>query len=379
MVKKLSLRARLTLINVFLLIVSCLILYISLSNSAIMKLEEIENCVVQLEGGAIESVEVSIDLSKALPDISETISASRRAFQLQSMVTTLITIVVASGLTWVVAGMSLKPLRELTDKIENISEQNLSALIEVPASKDEVATLAVSFNQMLSRLNAAFQAQKQFAANAAHELRTPLAVMQTKLEVLSKQNNPTEDDYKSAISSTLVQTDRLSKLVSTLLELLSMHSVETSNTIDLEALVEEVICDLGNVADQKNVKLIQKSGAAIITGNDALIYRAIYNLTENAIKYNNEGGEVVISTEKLDGNVRVKVSDNGPGIEKDKWEEIFDPFYRIDKSRSRAMGGAGLGLALVKNIAELHNGKAYISNSSVNGTTFVLEIYAQNK
>lgn len=369
MLGQLSLKARLTLINVFLLAASCLILYVSLSNSAIMKLDEIEKCVVQLDGMATESV--SIDLSQFLP---ETIAESRRSFQIQSVVTTFLIIIVGSVFTWLMAGLSLKPLRNFTNRIGNITEQNLSAPVDIPASKDEVAALAVSFNQMLARLDAAFQAQKQFVANAAHELRTPLAVIQTRLEVLGKNSNPTEEDYKLAISSTLTQTDRLSKLVSTLLELLSMHSVETSSTIDLESLIEEVICDLGNVADQKKVTLTQKSGAATIIGNDALMYRAIYNLTENAIKYNNEGGKVNISIEEQDGSVRVNVSDNGPGIEKDKWEEVFDPFYRVDKSRSRAMGGAGLGLALVKNIAEIHNGKAYISDSSANGTTFVLEI-----
>lgn len=374
MIKKLSLRTRLTLLNALLLVASCLILYIALSNSAIMRLDEIENCVVQLNSIEMEKVEVSINFSEFLPDISETIMESRQAFMIQSMVTTLFIIVIGGSLTWLLSGLSLRPLKKFSDKIGDITEQNLSAPVTVPESKDEIALLAVSFNQMLSRLDAAFEAQKQFVANAAHELRTPLAIMQTKLEVFNKNDQPTEDEYKAAISSTLIQTERLSKLVSTLLELLSMHSVETANTIDLESLIEEVICDLGKIADQKHIALTQNSGNAIITGNDVLIYRAVYNLVENAIKYNNEGGSVEVTVSKQPDSVRIEVSDNGPGIESDKWKEIFDPFYRVDKSRSRAMGGAGLGLALVKNVAELHGGTAYVSRSSQNGTTIVIEI-----
>lgn len=374
MIKKLSLRTRLTLLNALLLVASCLILYIALSNSAIMRLDEIENCVVQLNSIEMEKVEVSINFSEFLPDISETIMESRQAFMIQSMVTTLFIIVIGGSLTWLLSGLSLRPLKKFSDKIGDITEQNLSAPVTVPESKDEIALLAISFNQMLSRLDAAFEAQKQFVANAAHELRTPLAIMQTKLEVFNKNDQPTEDEYKAAISSTLIQTERLSKLVSTLLELLSMHSVETANTIDLESLIEEVICDLGKIADQKHIALTQNSGNAIITGNDVLIYRAVYNLVENAIKYNNEGGSVEVTVSKQPDSVRIEVSDNGPGIESDKWKEIFDPFYRVDKSRSRAMGGAGLGLALVKNVAELHGGTAYVSRSSQNGTTIVIEI-----
>lgn len=371
MMSKLSLKSRLIFINVFLLAAACLILYISLSNSAIMKLDEIEKCVVQLDSVETDSVEVAIDLSQFLPEV---ISESRKNFQIQSIVTTLIIIIVGSGFTWFMAGLSLKPLRKFTNEIGSITEQNLSAPIDIPSSKDEVADLSASFNQMLARLDAAFQAQKQFAANAAHELRTPLAVMQTRLEVLSKKDSPSEEEYKTAVSATLAQTDRLSKLVTTLLELLSMQSVETKDSIDVGDLVEEVLCDLGNIADQKNITLSQNAGTATVIGNDALMYRAIYNLVENAIKYNHDGGSVTVSVEKNGESVQIIVSDSGLGIEKEKWEEIFDPFYRIDKSRSRAMGGAGLGLALVRNIANLHNGKVYVSQSSTSGTTMVLEI-----
>lgn len=373
--KKLSLRTRLMVLNALLLIASCLILYISLSNSAVLRLDEIENCVVELNSVEAESVSVTIDLSEFLPNISDTIREARADFRTQSIVITLLIILIGGGLTWVLAGLSLRPLRDFADRIGEITEQNLSCPVPMPESRDEVAGLAVSFNQMLARLDAAFTAQKQFVANAAHELRTPLTVIQTKLEVFCRKQHHTEEEYQTAISSTLSQTERLSKLVSTLLELLSMHSVETGNTIELEPLIEEVICDLGNIADRKQIKLIQHSGNAVVKGNDELIYRAVYNLVENAIKYNHEGGSVEVTISEKDSAICIEVTDSGQGIEKEKWEEIFDPFYRVDKSRSRAMGGAGLGLALVKSIAELHGGKAYVACSSVGGSTVIVELH----
>lgn len=374
MMKQLSLRTRLTLLNALLLVASCLILYIVLSNSAIMRLDAVEDRIIQLNSIELEHVEVTIDVSEFFPDVSGIITEARQAFRKQSLVITLFIITIGSRLTWILAGLSLRPLRIFASKIGEISEQNLSSPVAIPESNDEVAVLATSFNQMLSRLDAAFNAQKQFVANSAHELRTPLAVIQTKLEVFNRKETHSIEEHQSVINSTLVQTERLSKLVSTLLELLSMHSVEKASTIELKSLVEEVLCDLGEVADAKHITLSQTGGNVSIIGNDVLIYRAVYNLVENAIKYNHDGGTVEVSVSKHSDTVCIEVSDSGPGIAPDNWEVIFDPFYRVDKSRSRAMGGAGLGLALVKHIVELHDGNVYVNQSTSNGTTMIIEI-----
>ena len=245
-------------------------------------------------------------------------------------------------------------------------------MVFLNSSSVEIVCLSNAFNEMLKRLSDTFSAQRQFSANAAHELRTPLAVIRTKLEVFGKNNNPDVNDYQEIIDMVRMQTDRLSHVIDILLEMTELQSAKKSDPILLAEIAEEVICDLTTLGDKRGVQLIQKPGSAQITGNDTLIYRAIYNLIENAIKYNHQGGTVSIEIKARDPFATVVVSDTGCGIDQNNWEQIFEPFFKADQSRSCDMGGSGLGLALVKEIAHLHGGAIRVVQSSEQGTQIEL-------
>ena len=238
----------------------------------------------------------------------------------------------------------------------------------------EIVRLTESFNEMLHRLNDAFLIQKQFSANAAHELRTPLAVIQAELEVFEKKNKIEDADSQEMIDRMKFQTNRLGHVIDILLEMTELQSAAKNDHISLAALTEEVICDLSAVADRKEITLTQKPGDVEMIGNDTLLYRAIYNLIENAIKYNHPEGAVSVEIKRNDKLAKIIVTDTGMGIAQDDWEQIFEPFFRVDKSRSRAMGGAGLGLALVREIARQHGGDVSILQSSEQGTQIELSL-----
>ena len=242
----------------------------------------------------------------------------------------------------------------------------------VPVSDDETAQLTGSFNDMLVRLSNSFEIQKQFSANAAHELRTPLAVLQTDLEVFRKKNCHDTEEYELILNRIQEQTGRLSHLISTLLDMTNLNSVPRNDSISLAALTEEVLCDLNSIADQAHITLQQKEGDQLITGSYLLLYRAVYNLVENAIKYNCPDGSVTVEIRQENQRVLLMVKDTGIGIPPEDQEKIFDPFFRVDKSRSRAMGGAGLGLALVNEIARQHGGQVKVLASSEQGSTIAL-------
>ena len=296
-----------------------------------------------------------------------------------------VTIILLSSIgTYFISRRALSPLRDLNTKIGKIQAQNLSETLEVPDSNDEVSQLTISFNEMLSRLDDAFTAQKQFSASAAHELRTPLAVMQTNLEVFARKKEPSTEEYQEIFSMIQEQTGRLSHLAEVLLDMTGLQTVERSETISLAELTEEVFCDLASIADQKQIELIQKDGDCTVTGSYLLLYRAIYNLVENAIKYNHPSGKVTVTIhpEKSILDVAshphptdcafVEISDTGTGISPEYQKKIFAPFFRVDKSRSRAMGGAGLGLALVAEIARQHSDQVRVLESNEKGSTIAL-------
>lgn len=361
--KRLSLQMRLTLMTAALLAFACLVVYLFISNSALMRMDQIESNVVSIQlTGSDEAVD--FNLGFLIPELQNAIQSAKTSFRIQCLLVTIGIILIGSSMTWVIAGVVLRPLRKLSDTIDNITENNLSESVPVPDTHDEIADLTVSFNRTLTRLDQSFQAQKQFTANAAHELRTPLAVMQTDLEVLQKKASVSQEEFQSATKRMLQQISRLGTLVNTLLELLSMHSVPLDSDVELTSLVEEILCDLDSPAEQKSISLSCSGTPTSVRGNDTLLYRAIYNLTENAIKYSPDGSAVQIEIKDL----HVDVIDNGPGIPKEYWNQIFEPFFRIDKARSRILGGAGLGLALVKTIAEVHGGSVGILKSDSNGT-----------
>lgn len=352
----------------------CLLLNLFISNSAVMHIHEIESCMVEISPNGQETF--VLDARSLYPDLQEQIREKADAFRIQSIFITLAVILIAGVLTYFLAGRALTPVRKLSVRMEEVEAQNLSEPLEQSQTEDEVARLTRSFNGMLARLDRAFRTQRQFSANAAHELRTPLAVMRTELDVLKKRKAPTPAEYAQAIQRTSEQTERLSHLVDMLLELTDLGTAPRNEHISLGALIEEVLFDLAQVADQKKVMLCQEPGDAELIGSDLLIYRAVYNLVENAIKYNRPNGRVTVGVKRENDAVILRVADTGIGIAEENRTSIFDPFVRVDKSRSRAMGGAGLGLALVKDIAQLHGGSVQVAKSSEKGTEIELRLSA---
>ena len=369
--KKRSLQWRLTLLITLLVTVTCILMYFFISNSAVTGMENLESYI-------------NVDPSILFPDLSNQVQATKDLFRIRSMIATGIIILLSSIGTYFISRRALTPLHDLSTKIGKIQAQNLSESLEIPDSNDEISQLTASFNKMLSRLDDAFTAQKQFSASAAHELRTPLAVMQTNLEVFARKKTPSTEEYQEIFSLIQEQTGRLSHLAEILLDMTGIQTVERSETISLAELTEEVFCDLASVAEQKQIELIQRDGDCTVTGSYLLLYRAVYNLVENAIKYNHPSGKVTVTLHPgkviLDASSQphpadcafIEISDTGIGISPEYQEKIFAPFFRVDKSRSRAMGGAGLGLALVTEIARQHGGQVKVLESNEKGSTIAL-------
>ena len=382
--KKRSLQWRLTLLITLLVTVTCILMYFFISNSAVTGMENLESYIVQINKTDSTPITFNVDPSILFPDLSNQVQATKDLFRIRSMIATGIIILLSSIGTYFISRRALTPLHDLSTKIGKIQAQNLSESLEIPDSNDEISQLTASFNKMLSRLDDAFTAQKQFSASAAHELRTPLAVMQTTLEVFARKKTPSIEDYQELFSLIQEQTGRLSHLAEILLDMTGIQTVERSETISLAELTEEVFCDLASVAEQKQIELIQRDGDCTVTGSYLLLYRAVYNLVENAIKYNHPSGKVTVTLHPgkviLDASSQphpadcafIEISDTGIGISPEYQEKIFAPFFRVDKSRSRAMGGAGLGLALVTEIARQHGGQVKVLESNEKGSTIAL-------
>lgn len=375
--KRRSLQWKLTVITAIIVILSCLAISYAISKSAISSMSKIEDSAVAIlptspaTDTTGEVVQLQISTKDVISDMAKGIQSD---FWKSSLLITIIITVASSSMMYFFIGYALKPLQNLGEQIEDIQAKNLKHLVVSDQSSIEIEQLTNAFNEMLERLSNTFAAQRQFSANAAHELRTPLAVMRTKLEVFEKNNNPSAAEYQETVHMIRMQTSRLSHVIDILLEMTDLQSAQKQDRISLADMAEEVICDLTAVADKKEITITQNPGTAEIIGNDTLIYRAIYNLVENAIKYNHTGGNVTVSIKEDGEFATVIISDNGPGILQEDWQHIFEPFFRVDKSRSRDMGGAGLGLALVKEIARQHGGDVYVVQSSKNGTEIALKL-----
>ena len=361
--------------------VTCILMYFFISQSAVAGMENLGDYMIRIDNTDSAPITFNMDPSVLFPELSDQLQLTKKLFLTKGLMVTGIIILLSSICTYFISRQALLPLRRLSQEVNQIEVQNLSEALEVPATNDEISRLTISFNKMLARLDEAFTAQKQFSANAAHELRTPLAVIQTNLEVFARRETPALKDYQEIFSMLQEQTGRLSHLAEILLDMTGVQTVERSERISLAALTDEVFCDLASVAEQKDVELIQKEGDCIITGSYLLLYRAVYNLVENAIKYNHSGGKVTVnihpSEEITDTSTSVnyvflEVSDTGIGIPPEYQEKIFTPFFRVDKSRSRAMGGAGLGLALVSEIVRQHNGQVKVLESSKKGSMIAI-------
>ena len=377
----LSLRWKLTLMTAFMVITACLAISFFISRSAILYMDEIGNSAIAILPNTDIPTTTTDELQVVLNPksvVADTVKNTQIEFWIKSLAITLIITLTVSFLMYLIVGYALYPLRELTSQIEDIQAKNLKEPILSKSNSTEIERLTLAFNRLLLRLEETFATQRQFSANAAHELRTPLAVMSTKFEVFEKNKNPDEADYKEAINMARNQTDRLSHVIDILLEMTELQSAPKSDSISLSEITEEVICDLVAVAEKKNISLVQDDGEARLTGSDTLVYRAIYNLIENAIKYNKEDGKVSVAITEDENFAKVIITDTGSGIAKEDWDKIFEPFFRVDKSRSRSMGGAGLGLALVKEIAVRHGGDVKVIESSDRGSSIELSLSKNN-
>ena len=388
-----SLQLKLTLLLSLLMIVSCVLMYFFISHSAVSGMDGLQNYMIKVDPQDGDSpITFNVDPKALFPQFEQEIQETKEDFLFRSVIATTIIILLSSVCTYFLTKKTLTPLQKLTSEVSQIQAQNLSTQLAVPNSKDEIAQLTSSFNEMLARLDNAFSTQKQFSANAAHELRTPLAVLQTNLEVFEKKQEPEMVEYQQLFTMIKEQTARLSQLVGTLLDMTNLKSVPRTDQVTLEELVDEVFCDLDPVAEKAGISIhfddsssqdwhtdVHTPDASAlnnnirnITGSYVLLYRAVYNLVENAIKYNRPNGSVTVSVKEKNGQAMILVKDTGIGISPENQKKIFDPFFRVDKSRSRAMGGAGLGLALVDSIAREHGGSVKVLESNEKGSIIAL-------
>lgn len=388
-----SLQLKLTLLLSLLMIVSCVLMYFFISHSAVSGMDGLQNYMIKVDPQDGDSpITFNVDPKALFPQFEQEIQETKEDFLLRSVIATTIIILLSSVCTYFLTKKTLTPLQKLTSEVSQIQAQNLSTQLAVPNSKDEIAQLTSSFNEMLARLDNSFSTQKQFSANAAHELRTPLAVLQTNLEVFEKKQEPEMVEYQQLFTMIKEQTARLSQLVGTLLDMTNLKSVPRTDHVSLEELVDEVFCDLDPVAEKAGISIhfddsssqdwhtdVHTPDASAlnnnirnITGSYVLLYRAVYNLVENAIKYNRPNGSVTVSVKEKNGQAMILVKDTGIGISPENQKKIFDPFFRVDKSRSRAMGGAGLGLALVDSIAREHGGSVKVLESNEKGSIIAL-------
>lgn len=380
--KRLSLQWRITLLTALLIAGTCICLNLLLYHSGAVSIDSLNGFVFEYTPESSEDPDgLAIEISDS--QMSEFISRfSDEAYDVKTdfgrkgwLITVAVTIV-SAAIAYFVSGQALKPLRKLSQQAEKIDQDSISDIRLNEDTVKEFRQLSVSVNLMLDRLSESFATQRQFSGNAAHELRTPLAIMQTKLELFAAEHKNMEGDTAELVRSQAEQLDRLSRLVHTLLEMSNLSSAPRSDRIELAALVEEIITDLTPLASQNDITMEQDCDNVVITGSDALIYRLVFNLIENAVKYNRRGGSVSVSVHKENSDVVVRVSDTGCGIPEEYRESIFQPFFRVDKSRSRQMGGVGLGLALVHEIAVLHGGSVRAEPGNKVGTVFIVTLPA---
>lgn len=382
--KRLSLQWRITLLTALLIAGTCICLNLLLYHSGAVSIDSLNGFVFEYTPESSEdpdglAIEISdSQMSEFISRFSDEAYDVKTDFGRKGWLITIAVTIVSAAIAYFVSGQALKPLRKLSQQAEKIDQDSISDIRLNEDTVKEFRQLSVSVNLMLDRLSESFATQRQFSGNAAHELRTPLAIMQTKLELFAAEHKNLEGDTAELVRSQAEQLDRLSRLVHTLLEMSNLSSAPRSDRIELAPLVEEIITDLTPLASQNDITMEQDCDNVVITGSDALIYRLVFNLIENAVKYNRRGGSVSVSVHKENSDVVVRVSDTGCGIPEEYRESIFQPFFRVDKSRSRQMGGVGLGLALVHEIAVLHGGSVRAEPGNKSGTVFIVTLPAGN-
>lgn len=368
---KVSLRMRLTIFITSLLVISAIALTLIINFSAIKMACKIEASTMtpatSLEP-SLEEVPLGNGSQAVVP--TQPIHQVKRNFYSESVLAMLFIIAVGGFFTWYIAGKTLAPVKDLSVQIKNITVHNLAKEIDLPSTKDEIADLTASFNEMTGRISEAFESQRRFSASAAHELRTPLAVLQTKVDVFRKKTLHSSEEYESLINVISAQTERLSKLIKDLLNMTCVEGNQINEEVDLDLELSEIIEELQPIADKRNISFSINSDTISVYGNSSLLQRAFYNLVENAIKYNTPGGSVSVNISTINNNAVITIADTGIGIPEDMKAHIFEPFIRVDKSRSRELGGAGLGLSMVKTILDNHGGAISVKDNIPNGTIF---------
>lgn len=376
--KKMSLQWRLTIITTLLIAMICGSLTIFIYKNGVYYIDSLQNTVDAKSEDNNEKNPDEIYIS--IPDeewnnfaknFSIQVYNNKADYKKSSLLFSTLLSLLGGVITFFISGHALKPLCDFSKKIEEVQAQNLSDSRIEENKFSELNQLSVSYNKMLERLSEAFKLQRQFTANAAHELRTPLAVMQLQIDLYNSSKHPDNDtSAQQTISMITEQTERLGKMVRTLLDMSELQTIARDEEIAIAALVEEVLADLEPLAQEKGINLIEKCDNVLLMGSDILIYRLVYNLVENAIKYNFSGGTVTVTATQQNSQLHLTVEDTGNGIPEELKERIFEPFFRLDKSRSRELGGVGLGLALVREIVRVHNGSILVKNNANSGTTF---------
>ena len=375
--KRMSLQWRLTCITTLCIAIICGCLTMFVYKNGVHYIDSLQDAV---ESQGDEKGNKSDEIYISIPDdkwdefadkFSVQVYNNKADYKRNSLIITVLLALLGGVVTYFISGHALRPIREFSDKIEEVQAQNLSDSRIEENNVKELNQLGISYNKMLERLSEAFEIQRQFTANAAHELRTPLALMQVQLDLYNSASHPGNDaDTLQTIKMVTEQNDKLNRMVKTLLDMSELQTVGRDDKIILDAIVEEVLADLEPLAMEKNIKLIGKCEDATMIGSDILIYRLVYNLVENAIKYNHPLGQVTVTAYQRNKHVYVSVEDTGSGIPKELRERVFEPFFRVDKSRSRELGGVGLGLAFVREIVRVHDGSICIKSGKTGGTIF---------
>ena len=375
--KRMSLQWRLTCITTLCIAIICGCLTMFVYKNGVHYIDSLQDAVEAQgdeKGNKSDEIYISIPDDKwdeFADEFSVQVYNNKADYKRNSLIITVLLALLGGVVTYFISGHALRPIREFSDKIEEVQAQNLSDSRIEENNVKELNQLGISYNKMLERLSEAFEIQRQFTANAAHELRTPLALMQVQLDLYNSATHPGNDaDTLQTIKMVTEQNDKLNRMVKTLLDMSELQSVGRDDKIILDAIVEEVLADLEPLAVEKNIKLIGKCEDATMIGSDILIYRLVYNLVENAIKYNHPLGQVTVTAYQRNKHVYLSVEDTGSGIPKELRERVFEPFFRVDKSRSRALGGVGLGLALVREIVRVHDGSICIKSGKTGGTIF---------
>lgn len=375
--KRMSLQWRLTCITTLCIAIICGCLTMFVYKNGVHYIDSLQNAVESQgdeKGNKSDEIYISIPDDKwdeFADEFSVQVYNNKADYKRNSLIITVLLALLGGVVTYFISGHALRPIREFSDKIEEVQAQNLSDSRIEENNVKELNQLGISYNKMLERLSEAFEIQRQFTANAAHELRTPLALMQVQLDLYNSATHPGNDaDTLQTIKMVTEQNDKLNRMVKTLLDMSELQTVGRDDKIILDAIVEEVLADLEPLAVEKNIKLIGKCEDATMIGSDILIYRLVYNLVENAIKYNHPLGQVTVTAYQRNKHVYLSVEDTGSGIPKELRERVFEPFFRVDKSRSRELGGVGLGLAFVREIVRVHDGSICIKSGKTGGTIF---------